>query len=95
MGQQINVLVVSLADSQNLFQKNMEEMLLNFQKEIEKMITNRGKGPNAPSHPDNTAGGSNHTGENHSSDAADIIQEALIFANNETSKTCNVSNLVI
>ncbi|KAG2330169.1 hypothetical protein Bca52824_001349 [Brassica carinata] len=53
------------------------------------MITNRCKGPNVPSHPDNTAGGSTHTGERNSFDAADVIQEALFFANNETSKTRN------
>lgn len=92
MGHQINELAASVSNSQNI---NMEEMLLNFLKEMEKMITNRSIGPNVQPQPDNTAGGSTQMGEKNSVDAAEIIHQAMVFANNETSKTRNVSLLVI
>ncbi|KAJ4901874.1 Uncharacterized protein Rs2_15825 [Raphanus sativus] len=89
MGHQIKELAASVSNSQNIFQKNMEEMLLNFLKEMEKMITNRSIGPNVQPQPDNTAGGSTQMGEKNSVDATDIIHQAMVFANNETSKTRN------
>lgn len=87
MGDQIKDIGVSLFNSQNLFQKNMQDILRNFQTEIANLITTPCTRIHVPqpdqTHTDNTGAGSIPSGNTNPCVPSDIIEEAMQFANVE------------
>ncbi|KAF2533344.1 hypothetical protein F2Q70_00030329 [Brassica cretica] len=91
MGDQIKDLALSLCNSQNLFQKKMEDLMRISQKEIldtmTKYCTRSHARPPVDRPPDNT-GESNVPGrDSNPFVVSDIIQEAMRFANKESAHT--------
>lgn len=95
MCEEIKDLRMSLCNSQNLFQKNMQDILMKFQKEIANSISNPCIRPHVeqPAHtePVNTGTGSIPSGNTPPFVPDDIIQEAMRFANKESIDPSNVS----
>nr|VDD30516.1 unnamed protein product [Brassica oleracea] len=91
MGDQIKDLALSLCNSQNLFQKNMEDLLRKLHKEISDSITKSSTRTHVrqsvDAEPDNTGKAFVPRGDTSSFVASDIIQEAMRVANKETTHT--------
>lgn len=91
MGDQIKDLALSLCNSQNLFQKKMEDLLRNLHKEISDSITKSSTRTHVrqsvDAEPDNTGKAFVPRGDTSSFVASDIIQEAMRVANKETTHT--------
>lgn len=94
MAQHIKDIAVSMGNSQNLFQKNMQDMFQNFQKEIEEKISTLSRRPiiGEAVHTDhvNTSTANIHAGGGISFDAAGIIENAMRFANHQSTQAGNV-----
>ncbi|XP_018463315.2 uncharacterized protein LOC108834473 [Raphanus sativus] len=96
MAQHIKDIAVSMGNSQNLFQKNMQDMFQNFQKEIEEKISTLSRRPiiGEAVHTDhvNTSTANIHAGGGTSFDAAGIIENAMRFANHQSTQAGNPSS---
>ncbi|KAH0922251.1 hypothetical protein HID58_022269 [Brassica napus] len=91
MGDQIKDLALSLCNSQNLFQKKMEDFMRISQKEIldtmTKYCTRSHARPPVDCPPDNTGESNLPERDSNPFVVSDIIQEAMRFANKESAHT--------
>ncbi|CAG7874340.1 unnamed protein product [Brassica rapa] len=91
MGDQIKDLALSLCNSQNLFQKKMEDLMRISQKEIldtlTKYCTRSHARPPVDCPPDNTGESNLPERDSNPFVVSDIIQEAMRFANKESAHT--------
>ncbi|CAH8369840.1 unnamed protein product [Eruca vesicaria subsp. sativa] len=96
MYDKIKDISLSLRNSQEEFQKKMEDLFRSSLKEITDSITNACTRPHVQqpdqAEQDNSGKESRSGAQTSSCAAADIIEEALRFANKETSNTCEESN---